>query len=165
VKKSCLLLVLLALFVVACGEDETSKAPNLALASLTVSSGMLTPAFDPAVTAYTVSVSNTVDQINVTGVAADYNNTVTYEPAQSFALVVGSNLIVVRVTSTDGSLTNVYQVIVHRAALKLTALTTSSGTLMPAFNPEITTYTVEVANTINSITVTGVKRMKTACFI
>ncbi len=39
----------------------------------------------------------------------------------------------------------------------LSALTVSSGTLVPQFDPAITSYTVSVANSVESVTITGTK--------
>ena len=70
----------LLLFVVACGDDDSS-VPDLSLTSLAVSSGTLTPAFDRTVAVYTVSVSNAVSSITIAGAAVDTNAVVTYDPA------------------------------------------------------------------------------------
>lgn len=156
-KKSCLLLVLVSLFVIACGDNDAPKAPNLALASLTVSSGTLTPAFAPAVTVYTVSVSNTVTNITVTAVATDAQAVVMYDPAQPAALTVGSNLITVRVVSQDGAATNTCRVTIYRISTNATlaTLAASTGALSPSFNPSVMEYSI-VAYVSNNISDGGI---------
>lgn len=154
-KKSSLLLALFVLFAVACGDDDTSKAPNLTLASLTVSNVALTPAFDPAVTAYTVSVSNTVEQITVTGIASDANATVVVDPESPSELKSGSNLVMVWVFSADGSAFKVYRVTINKevsANANLSSLIISAGALVPAFDPAVTNYSISgyVANVLNT---------------
>ena len=159
-KNACLLILFFFLFTAACAEDETApKAPALYLTSLTVSSGALTPAFNPAVTAYTVSVSNTVDVITVTGTAADTNTIVSYEPLQSIALTLGSNLLTVRVTSKDLSMSRNYRIVVCRLRsdnAALSSLTLNTGTLSPTFNAAVTNYTVNVGSTVSTLTLTSV---------
>ncbi len=157
-KKSCLFFALFALFAVACGDDDTAKAPNLALASLTVSSGTLTPAFNPAMTAYTISVSNIVANITVNGVATNAEAVVLYQPSQSAVLSVGSNLIVVHVASADLKATNSYRLVVMRASsdnAALSGLTVNAGALTPEFGTAVTNYTVNVDNAVSTLTVTA----------
>jgi formylglycine-generating enzyme required for sulfatase activity len=82
------------------------------------------------------------------------------------SLVVGSNTITLTVTAPDGKTTNVYTVTVVRAAgsndATLSGITLSPGALSPTFHPDTTAYTVNVANSVSSITVTGVKNHSAA---
>jgi hypothetical protein len=127
------------------------------LRSLTVSSGTLTPSFDANTTYYTVNVGSDVTHITVTGTAnhsmATVNGNVTNK-----TLEVGDNEINITVTSADGSTTKTYTVTVIRgdpSDATLHSLTVSSGTLTPSFNADETNYTVNVANDVTRITVTG----------
>jgi len=130
---------------------------NANLASLTVSSGTLTPAFSPSTTAYTVSVPNTVSTITITGVAEDANATVSGNVTNA-PLNLGSNNFTITVTAPNNTTKN-YSVTVSRvvnANANLASLTVSFGTLTPAFSPRTTAYTVKVPNAVSSITITGV---------
>lgn len=158
-KKTCLLFALLVLFAVACGDDDTSKAPNLALAALTVSSGALAPVFAPGVMTYTVSVSNAVSNITVAATAADTNALVMFDPVQPVVLSVGSNLITVRVVRADLGATNSYRVVVIRAGsdnADLASLSVDAGSLIPAFDPAVTEYSVVyLSNWVATATLTA----------
>ena len=88
------------------------------LAALSLSSGVLSPAFDPATTGYTASVANGVGSVVVSATpenpAATF--TVNGDTDTSVDLVVGENVIEVTVTAEDGVATEAYTVTVTRAA-------------------------------------------------
>ena len=105
---------------------------NATLSGLVVNDGTtdlaLTPTFASAVTSYTASVANAVDEVTVTPTKAT-GATVAYLDAsddelvdadtaagQQVALAVGANVIKVQVTSADGTMTQTYTVTVRRAA-------------------------------------------------
>ncbi|KJS12250.1 MAG: hypothetical protein VR67_10005 [Peptococcaceae bacterium BRH_c8a] len=98
--------------------------PSIAsLAGLVISSGTLTPAFDPAVTSYTASVPNGVSSLTVTATPQDgaatvkINNQPIYGGQSGpIALNVGDNTITVLVTAQDNSTTEEYVITVRRAA-------------------------------------------------
>lgn len=160
--KKTLLLLCLILYVmaVACSDDDGPGAANLGLASLSVSEGALVPAFDTAVTNYTVSVGNAVTAITVTALPADTNAAVvSFDPAQPAALAVGTNVIRVHVVKLDGSRTNTCTVTVLRVATNaaLAALSVDAGTLAPAFDPAVTEYRIPVylSNSIATVAFTA----------
>ncbi|MDR2149016.1 MAG: Ig-like domain-containing protein [Tannerella sp.] len=65
---------------------------------------------------------------------------------------------IITVTTDDGGKTATCTVTVNAVLSSdatLAAIAVSSGTLTPAFSPNITEYTVEVANSVNSITLTA----------
>jgi phage major head subunit gpT-like protein len=93
--------------------DWTSGNANLK--ALAVSAGTLTPAFDPAVTAYAVSVANGVTSVTVTGTAADGDAGVSAESGTAQPLAVGANIITLTVTAANGAV-KTYTVTVTRAA-------------------------------------------------
>jgi len=68
---------------------ESFKSINANLLALTVSDGFLFPAFSSEITAYTVAVSNCVSSITVTGIKADANASVSYNPLQPAILIIG----------------------------------------------------------------------------
>ena len=138
---------------------RAASTGNAALSSLTVSEGTLSPAFDAATIAYSVSVTNSVDNITVTGTADDANASLSVNNGAAQSLNVGSNDIVITVTAADGTTTKDYTVTVTREApsdnATLSGLTVSEGTLSPAFDAATIAYSVSVANSVSSITVTG----------
>lgn len=78
-----------------------SKSSNNALASLTVSAGELAPAFDPAITDYTLSLPLRTNKITFTATPSDSKATV--QGDGEVALQGGENKVAVVVTAEDGS--------------------------------------------------------------
>lgn len=141
----------------------TRAAPDLTnadLDGLSVSQGALEPDFDPAIQAYELSLPYAVTEVTVTGVAEDDGATVGGQSGQSVSLNVGDTAIAVVVTAADGTTEKTYTVTVTRSPAgtnaNLASLTVSRGTLSPAFSSSHTAYAVSVANSVTSITVTGV---------
>ena len=77
-----------------------SRSSNNALSSLTVSAGELTPAFDPAVTDYTLSLPLESDKLTVTATPSDSKATV--QGDGEIALQGGANTLSVVVTAENG---------------------------------------------------------------
>ena len=135
------------------------------LANLTLSTGILTPAFAAGTTSYTANVGNGTTSVTVTpttddaGASVKVNGTTVASGSASgaIALTVGFNAINTAVTAADGVTMQTYTVTVKRAAssnAKLLTLTTSNGALTPAFNNTVTSYTKSVGNTVTGITIT-----------
>ncbi len=74
---------------------------NANLASIKLSSGALSPAFNPNTTNYTATVKYSVESITITGAVADGG--ATYTGGGTFGLEVGDNSRVLTVTAADGS--------------------------------------------------------------
>jgi sugar lactone lactonase YvrE len=106
-----------------------TRAPssNAELSSLTLSSGIVSPAFASGTTAYTASVTNAVTSITVTPIWAEANamievrvNGGSYASVSSgsasaaLPLNVDGNTVEVRVTAQDGVTQNTYTVTVNR---------------------------------------------------
>lgn len=101
---------------------NTFDADDATLRSLSLSDGTLNPAFDPAVLNYGANVAHAVARITVTAVANHGDDSrmtidgVAYTTGgHNVDLVVGSNAILVRVTSLNGNFVNTYTVTVERA--------------------------------------------------
>ncbi|MFX1295753.1 MAG: cadherin-like beta sandwich domain-containing protein [Promethearchaeota archaeon] len=152
--------------VTVTAEDGTEKNYTLTvnraassdanLSTLEVVDHALIPAFDPATTEYIVNVTNNVTEIVVIAVANHANAQV--EGAGSHNLTVGANVIVVTVTAEDGTEKN-YTLTVNRAAssdASLSTLEVVDHTLIPAFDPATTEYTVNVANNVTKIIIIAV---------
>lgn len=141
-------------------------ASDATLASLTVSSGTLTPAFDPVITSYTAYVGSNVKSITVSPTVSESHASATVngtavtsgQPSSPISLSPGSNNITVAVTAQDGTTVMTYTIDVIQgnpsSDARLSNLSLSSGTLTPAFKASKTSYTVSVAIEVNSIEVT-----------
>ena len=147
-------------------KEVTPKSDDNTLSNLTVSAGTLSPAFSPSVTSYTVTVPNEVSSITVTGTKNHNKASVSGNGTKS--LNVGLNTIVITCTAENGS-SNPYTVKVTREAAEvlpveepksndatLKSLTTSKGTLSPAFDKDTLSYSLEVADDVDSIDVDAV---------
>ena len=84
--------------------DYTPSAPgksgNNALSALTVSVGTLTPAFDPAVTEYTLSLPQGTEKLTLTATPSDSNATV--QGDGELTLRAGENTLPLVVTAENG---------------------------------------------------------------
>ncbi len=144
--------------------NRAALGGNNNLRSLTVTSGSLVPAFAAGTTSYTVDVATSVTNVTVTAQAQDAGATVSINNQTTTSLSVplgaaGTNTpIQVEVTAPNGS-QKTYVVTVNRAALggnnNLQSLTVSPGSLVPTFAANRLVYTVNVASTVNSVTVTA----------
>ena len=89
------------------GDSSTGNNPgvslssNNALSSLTVSAGTLTPAFDPAITEYTLSLPSQSDRLTITANPSDSRATV--QGDGEISLQNGETSLSVVVTAEDGS--------------------------------------------------------------
>jgi hypothetical protein len=118
-------------------------------------------AFSPIQTAYTVFTMPSRTSATITPTVNDPNATVTVNniPVQSgtasaaIPLQPGSNYVYVKVTAQDLTSTTYYLNLYRDVSTdaKLSNLTTSDGSLSPAFNANTTSYTVSVANSVQSI--------------
>ena len=157
-----------------------SPATDATLSVLSLSGATLkqsddpTKGFDPDVETYTTSVAHLPAVITVTATPTVSGATPVTTPADAapgtgghqVSLNVGANTITVTVTATDNSTTKTYTITVTRAASPATDATLSvlslsgatlkqSGDPTKGFDPDVETYTAEVANSVTSITVTA----------
>jgi formylglycine-generating enzyme required for sulfatase activity len=162
----------LALFAaIGCSKSSHSNLPaliNANLASLELSAGTLSPAFDKDTTVYTAEVAFAVSSITVTPASDASTSTITINAntAESGTAATvdlpntGSkvNVITIAVTGSDKATTKTYTVSVTRTAgssnATLAGLVLSDGTLSPAFAAATTTYAAEVPYTTTKLTVT-----------
>ncbi len=97
------------------GADELITNANLS--GLALSSGTLSPAFNPGTVNYTAVVSNATTTLIVMPTVADPDATVTVHstsPATPVALNVAANPIPILVTAQDGTTTKPYTVVITR---------------------------------------------------
>jgi hypothetical protein len=138
---------------------------NNSLQSLTVSPGTLAPTFNANLLIYSVDVANNVGSVSVTPTRQDPDATImvngqaaTSGQARTIALngPGQSTAITITVTAQNGT-TKTYLVTVSRGVSSnnnLQSLTISPGTLTPSFNPGTLDYTVNVASTVGSVSIT-----------
>jgi alpha-tubulin suppressor-like RCC1 family protein len=151
---------------VAIKGSAATTSSDATLSSLTISSGTLTPGFASGTLAYSDSVANSVNSVNVTPTVNESHATVTVnsqpvisgEASQALNLVVGDNTITIVVTAQDAT-TKTYTVTVTRQLTvpndaTLGSLTISSGTLTPDFASGTLAYSDSVANSVSSVNVT-----------
>ena len=131
--------------------------PAAYVQTLAISSGELSPTFEPEHREYTAIVGPEVMSVSLTP-TADVGATITVNGAELVAgsalvaLAHGPNVATVVVTQLSRSLT--YTVEITRLplpALVLTALAVSPGALSPAFSPGQISYSVSVGSTISSV--------------
>jgi Cadherin-like beta sandwich domain len=150
----------------ACSDVNNVSVPskNANLSALTVTPGTLQPAFSNDVTDYTVNVASSVTSVTVTAKPQDAEATVringqtTTSRSVSLEAAGSSTPITIVVTAVNES-QQTYLVTVNRAPfagnINLQSLTVSPGTLTPPFTANTTGYTVDVASTVASVTVTA----------
>ena len=144
--------------------NRTALGGNNNLRGLTVSPGLLVPAFAASVVSYTVNVASTVASVAVTAQPQDAGATVSINGQPTTNLLVtlsgaGTNTPISLVVTAPNGSQKPYLVTVNRAAPggnnNLQSLSVSPGSLAPAFTPNTRSYTVNVADTVDSVTVTA----------
>ncbi|MBC7839136.1 MAG: cadherin-like beta sandwich domain-containing protein, partial [Nitrospiraceae bacterium] len=167
--------ILLVVTLTACGDANNVTgppppvplSPDAKLSSLTVNTGPLDPVFSGDIANYAVNVATSVGSVTVTARPQNANANMTIDgqatasgQARTIALdAAGSNTpIPIVVTAVNGS-QNTYIVTVNRAARggdnNLQSLSLSPGSLAPPFTASTTSYTVDVATSVTSVTVTA----------
>ncbi|GKS60337.1 hypothetical protein YTPLAS18_38640 [Nitrospira sp.] len=145
--------------------SDDGSGPNHAadLASLKVSEGALSPSFNPDTTTYVVTVGSSVTTILVTAAVADaraslrINNqpAVSGQPFGPIMVQAGLNPPITILVDAPG-ISKTYSLVVTQGVnANLQSLVVSAGGLAPAFDPQITNYTVATGPTTDSTTVTA----------
>lgn len=133
-------------------ELEIYEAPVPFLINLTLSSGILNPAFNSAVYNYTASVGYDVTSITVTATSGGTASTMTVDgvtttsgqPSAPISLNVGANTVTVQLTS-PGVPVQTYTVAVTRASSPyLTNITFDKGSLATPFEKNTLTYNANI---------------------
>ena len=137
---------------------------NNNLRTLTASPGALSPAFSATSTrtSYTVNVNSTVESVTVSATPQDTTASLSISPRPATLGSPGTTTPVFIVVTAQNGTQKTYTVGVARAALggnnNLSALTVSPGPLDDPFNANDQNYTVNVASTVASITVTPTRQ-------
>ena len=144
--------------------NRTALGGNNNLRGLTVSPGLLVPAFAASVVSYTVNVASTVASVVVTAQPQDAGASVSINGQPTTNLLVtlsgaGTNTPISLVVTAPNGSQKPYLVTVNRAAPggnnNLQSLSVSPGPLVPAFAASAVSYTVNVASTVASVAVTA----------
>lgn len=142
-------------------EDGTTKTYTISisvlsndatLAALTPGSGILSPEFDPEITEYVLKLPAGSTSVTLEATPNDAKATVT-GTGEFSAFPVDA---VIKVTAEDGTIKEyVVTIMVLSNDASLASLTASEGTLSPEFDPEITSYTLELPSGTTSVTLTA----------
>ena len=140
---------------------------NAKLASLSVSSGTLTPGFQPS----TVSYAVTTDAAQITVSATLQNSSAQFVSGygpRTVNLGYGTNTIEIK--TKDGNTSNTYTIKVKRADQRssvntLSSLNVSAGTIEPDFSPLTNAYNVTIPVGTKSVDVTGVLSDSNSSFV
>ncbi|WP_371836140.1 cadherin-like beta sandwich domain-containing protein [Ochrobactrum sp. Q0168] len=138
-----------------------AQSGNADLVGLVPSAGSLDPAFSPNATTYALAVPTETASLRLTPTSADPTATITVNGAavssgsasSALQLGIGNTTLVVVVTAQNGT-TRSYTVNVTRAVsadATLASLVPSVGSLDPAFDKETLSYSVNVENSVESI--------------
>ena len=139
-----------------------TASSNADLSNLTID-GTRLAGFSAATTNVTVNVGDTQAQVTVAATKADTNASVAYSPADADTgtnghqvnLSVGNNTVTITVTAEDGTTTKTYTLTLARAGrsnANLSALTVD-GTSVTGFSAATTAYNVNVAGTVDQVTI------------
>ena len=146
-------------------EEKPELSADASLLSLTPATGNLTPAFDPEIYQYNLTVPFEVTTMTFT---AEAPAGATYRVNRKNLGAGGSDTdFEITVTAADGETRQVYTVTVHRsekeeeekpelsADASLLSLTPASGTLTPAFDPDVYEYSLTVPFEVTTMTFTA----------
>lgn len=124
-------------------ETEVPLSANADLRQLTVSAGMLQPAFAPGVFAYSAEVGHAITSASVTAATYDPGATMningrTYASGSVFpvSLQIGANPVTIVTTAADGVTSLSYVVIIHRADVSVVPEQPDGGTTPSIVKPE-----------------------------
>ena len=146
------------------------KNSNAYLTDITATTGNteyeLDPEFDKETLEYTVEVPEGTTEVNIT--ATPEVSTTTYKLLDGKAIKVGDNKKRVMSIAEDGT-SLIYEITFTRPAstdntLKSLRVYDSNGdyAYTPAFDPDVTEYTLEVENSVSSVTVLAAKNNELA---
>ena len=164
-----ILVITVGVSLYGCNDSASvSNDVQVPLSSLAVTPGTLQPGFSSNTTSYKIEAPTAATSVVVTASPRDSTTTMTIN---GIATVAGQERTVplgppgsttpisIVLSSQTGTETS-YSVTVTRLLSgdnKLTALTVTSGTLNPPFDPTTTTYTVDVATDMTNVDVSATK--------
>ncbi|MDD3340740.1 MAG: cadherin-like beta sandwich domain-containing protein [Bacilli bacterium] len=128
---------------------------NNTLSSLEVVDHAMTPTFSKEVTSYTTTVESDVSEVRINAAASVGTSTVTGTGLHT--LQTGTNVFNIVVTAEDNSKKTYVVVVIRKASndSTLSMLNVDGGILNEAFSPSKHSYTVNVANSTQKVTLSG----------
>ena len=132
---------------------SSASNSNAKLSSLSVSSGTLTPGFQPSTYTYAVTTDATQVTISATLMKSSASFVNGYGP-RSVALNYGTNTV--QIKTQDGNTVNTYTIKIKRADQRssvntLSNLSVSKGSLAPEFNSLTNSYNVHIDKDVESL--------------
>ncbi len=137
---------------------------NSELSGLSLSEGILSPAFSTTTAAYTGSVPNTSSSVNITATLSDVTGTIKINntpavngSAFAAALAVGVNTINVVTLAKDLQTTKTYVLNITReksSNANLSGISYNVGSATATFNSGTTSYTIALPDTATSVDIT-----------
>ena len=143
-----------------------TKADNAMLSVLRLDREGLVPSFEKDVLEYYMTISSDVNSLEVLAVPENPNATV--EVTGNTGLKDGLNVITIKVISEDQTVEKVYTIQVTKTANLLLAnanleiLAIENVLLNPPFDPNVTHYQIEVANTVNTLNILAIPENENA---
>jgi hypothetical protein len=169
--------------VYASGVDNTTQvtdsneqnAPANVLSKLEIEGTPFDKTFSPNLNQYTATVENNVQSITLLTSSEDENAAITItvngqtvaDPAKPIPLQTGDNQIAIKVDDKVNT-ANTYNLTITRKKSSnnlLQDLQLTNGELLSKFDAAVTSYSVQVANNVNEITVTPVAAENTASIL
>lgn len=144
------------------------RSADSSLQTLTSSTGTLLPSFSTGTTSGYTTTTN-APSVSFQAVPTSSCATFTYQWNSGGAISpsgntitnlvpnTGDNSLTITVTSEDASSTTTYSLTVHKQSTNslLNGLSVSVGTILPIFASSVNTYSLKVANSVSSTTITA----------
>lgn len=142
------------------GGGTTTKSNDATLKSLSVEGFDISPAFDPATTSYTIDVPEGLTELKINAEANSGKASINGNGKVSFTI---GDTLTVRVVAEDGT-PKEYKITTKKkeesapkdSNNKLKSLDISGYSINPKFNPDKTTYSMNVANSVTGLTVKAI---------
>lgn len=145
---------------------SSSVSTNAYLKSLQLNAEGISPKFNKNTTQYYLTVSNSVDLINVT--ASPENNSAKVSVSGNTGLKTGLNKISILVTAQDGKTKKTYTINVtktdnpNKANANLENLAIEKCTLVPEFNTEVIEYACNLEEDLTQLNILAVPQNQNA---
>lgn len=149
------------------GGSNTTVSGNAKLATLSISTGSLTPNFS----SNTYNYAATTSEGSVTVSASLLNSSATFingNGPRTVNLNYGNNTILIQ--AQDGGVTSTYTINIKRADSRssnntLSSLSVSAGTLSPSFSANTSKYEVEVGSDVSTVDISATLADSSASFV
>ncbi len=154
--------------------SDPSVNPNLNnsnLEDIIISSGSLSPDFVSDSVSYNVFIANNIENITVSALSSAPNTKIELQLndtgwidlisgiiSPAIEMSIGPNILEIRTTAEDGVTFKIYTISVYRlsASAYLSNINIDAGTLDPVFDPYTMNYSMNVPDTVESVSITAV---------